>query len=810
MGVAMIKLRSCVMFSGIIFLLTVIRLTNCQFDWQSRDNFDAINEQVNRVNRDNCRIVDINDLFLPNSTVTHVPNIKWLGTDPVFPNRTNLLHVHNMALSRAFFYSFILQKAEDDVEPGFMYYFLSSIADVAANRFINASSVYFAPDRAFTPSYKGFFNKTMPLFAPRAFRADDFNDPYHLSGTSTLNTIAVSDLGAVKVNSQSNNYTHEHYKINKWYNLWLPDNTKSHDSKTTYTAKIFHANGFNETFTFHGPPHASDTPGPVAWTQPYYDCERSNKWVVSATSPIVDFNPRHTGWRHIEYARYVAVSVMEIDFERLDINQCPIGPGNPRPNAFAGTSRCRNESTECEPIHGFGFRRGGYQCRCKSGFRLPKNVRTPYLGEIIERATTNEYKKGYSCEKIGYLAVRTQNAEVMDTFHAKILLGTLKTLTGLGKNTSERLDANTFTDFVRHNVTPDNCEYFLRTSPDKLYLPGNVAYDKEKQFENQARMALRLANFISAFLQVVDPTVSYAEFRVPDKSLTTDQMIGEVLSLVSGDLKLLGAGVFFDRNQFNANYTYFAPYAWRPRRELRAFNVIDLAGKRSAGPSSEPDYLKNEAFKYLKLRWTGITDQLQTYTTKINIRYNSSGLNTIKFDQYPLQYQAAELNHGYWSRPYYDCNGFHKRWLVTYSSPFFGWNNLRNKLVFKGVVSVHMDLLQLDINQCDSYGNTANAFEGTHKCDRESTRCVPMFGRKYESGGYKCECNQGYEYPYLDLVTYVDGQNLESEYLSVEKNKPSRMDQLRCRISGSSQLSIHHINLLLSLLSIIFFKIQFF
>uniref|UniRef100_T1JWG5 GPR158/179 extracellular domain-containing protein n=1 Tax=Tetranychus urticae TaxID=32264 RepID=T1JWG5_TETUR len=579
-----------------------------QFDWQSRDNFDAIHEQVNRVNRDNCRIVDINDLFLPNSTVTHVPNIKGLGTDPVFPNRTNLLHVHNMALSRAFFYSFILQKAEDDVEPGFMYYFLSSIADVAANRFINASSVYFAPDRAFTPSYKGFFNKTMPLFAPRAFRADDFNDPYHLSGTSTLNTIAVSDLGAVKVNSQSNNYTHEHYKINKWYNLWLPDNTKN-------------------------------TPGPVAWTQPYYGYERSNKWVVSATSPIVDFNPRHTGWRHIEYARYVAVSVMEIDFERLDINQCPIGPGNPR----------------------------------------------------------------------------------------------------------------------------------------------SIFY-----FENQARMALRLANFISAFLQVVDPTVSYAEFRVPDKSLTTDQMIGEVLSLVSGDLKLLGAGVFFDRNQFNANYTYFAPYAWRPRRELRAFNVIDLVGKRSAGPGSEPDYLKNEAFKYLKLRWTGITDQLQTYTTKINIRYNSSGLNTIKFDQYPLQYQAAELNHGYWSRPYYDCNGFHKRWLVTYSSPFFGWNNLRNKLVFKGVVSVHMDLLQLDINQCDSYGNTANAFEGTHKCDRESTRCVPMFGRKYESGGYKCECNQGYEYPYLDLVTYFDGQNLESEYLSVEKNKPSRMDQLRCRISGSS------------------------
>lgn len=51
-----------------------------------------------------------------------------------------------------------------------MYYFMSVISDVAANRFINASAIYYAPNMSFTPSYKGFFNKTMPLFAPRAFR----------------------------------------------------------------------------------------------------------------------------------------------------------------------------------------------------------------------------------------------------------------------------------------------------------------------------------------------------------------------------------------------------------------------------------------------------------------------------------------------------------------------------------------------------------------------------------------------------------------------------------------------------------------
>ena len=46
-----------------------------------------------------------------------------------------------------------------------------------------------------------------------------------------------------------------------------------------------------------------------------------------------------------------------------------------------------SESTECEPLEGWGFRRGGYQCRCRPGFRLPNVVRRPFLGEIVERAS---------------------------------------------------------------------------------------------------------------------------------------------------------------------------------------------------------------------------------------------------------------------------------------------------------------------------------------------------------------------------------------------------------------------------------------
>lgn len=152
--------------------------------------------------------------------------------NPVFPNRTALLHLHNMALSRAFFWSYILQSRfirpaiNDTYDPGMMYYFLSTVADVSANPTVNASSIYFAPNSSYSSSYRGFFNKTFPRFAPRTFRVDDFNDPIHLQKISTLNTFSVQDLGAIPSNSFSKDYTTDYYKINEWYRKWLPDDVE--------------------------------------------------------------------------------------------------------------------------------------------------------------------------------------------------------------------------------------------------------------------------------------------------------------------------------------------------------------------------------------------------------------------------------------------------------------------------------------------------------------------------------------------------------------------------------------------------------
>lgn len=48
---------------------------------------------------------------------------------------------------------------------------------------------------------------------------------------------------------------------------------------------------------------------------------------------------------NVMWFRYTAAAVMEMDFERIDVNQCPKGQGNDGPNRFAGTARCK-ETTE--------------------------------------------------------------------------------------------------------------------------------------------------------------------------------------------------------------------------------------------------------------------------------------------------------------------------------------------------------------------------------------------------------------------------------------------------------------------------------
>ncbi|XP_046734567.1 uncharacterized protein LOC124404468 [Diprion similis] len=761
-----------------------------QYEWQARDEFDEIRRRMDQVTIENCPIQHVGDLYLPEDAVSHLPDIKDININPVFPNRTALLHLQNMALSRSFYWSYILQSRfirpaiNDTYDPGMMYYFLSTVADVSANPYINASAIYFAPNTSYSPSYRGFFNKTMPRFAPRTFRADDFNDPIHLERISTRNTFTVQDLGAFPADSLSHDYTTDYYRINEWYKKWLPDNVdKRHDTKTTYQVEIRYANNTNETFTFHGPRGADEYPGPVKWTRPYFDCGRSNRWLVAAVVPIVDIYPRHTQFRHIEYPTYTAIAVLEMDFERIDINQCPKGQGNSGPNRFANTARCKKETTECEPLHGWGFRRGGYQCRCKPGSRLPTVVRRPYHGEIVERATSEQYYNGFDCTKIGWVqkmpilwekATPYMKEKYLERFYEY-----RNYTTGPASLHTEKMNIDQALKFIR-SVNPKTCKNFTQHD---LNLHGDISFKAEEFFENEAKMAARLANFISAFLQVSDPKEVYSGKRVADRPLTEDQMIGETLAMALGDTKIWSAGTYWERNKFT-NRTFFAPYVYKAELNSRKFKVEDLARLND----TDEVYTNKPWFKFLKQRWATNFEELEKYYMKIKIRFNETGEYLKKYEHYPNFYRAANLKHGHWTAPYFDCNGKVKKWVITYASPFFGWDNLKDKLEFKGVVAVTMDLLQLDINQCDDKFYVPNAFKGTHKCDRKTSYCVPLLGRGFDTGGYKCECKQGYEYPFEDLITYYDGQLVEAEFNNIGNDKETRYDMFKCRLAGATSI----------------------
>lgn len=147
--------------------------------------------------------------------------------------------------------------------------------------------------------------------------------------------------------------------------------------------------------------------------------------------------------------------------------------------------------------------------------------------------------------------------------------------------------------FIR-GVNPKNCKRYVTTAcvsditnnissdlvfryaPQDLKLRGDISFGAEEFFENEAKMATRLANFISAFLQVSDPLEVYSGTRVADKPLTEDQMIGETLALILGDTKIWSAGTFWDRNKFT-NRTFFAPYAYKTELNMRKFKLEDLA-----------------------------------------------------------------------------------------------------------------------------------------------------------------------------------------------------------------------------------------
>ncbi|CAL4118083.1 unnamed protein product, partial [Meganyctiphanes norvegica] len=265
---------------------------------------------------------------------------------------------------------------------------------------------------------------------------------------------------------------------------------------------------------------------------------------------------------------------------------------------------------------GYGFRRGGYQCPCRPFNRLPNNVRRPYLGELIERAPWLQYKQQFNCLPIGFIHKQPQKYGPMDNYERLKYLSYYKNTSGINATKTNSINVIEVVNYLK-SVTAETCTFF---PPDDLILRGDISYGKEIQFEKEARMGLRLANFISSFLQIVDHKEIFNSLRVADRPLSEDQMMGEVISILLGDNRIWSAGLYWDRSKF-PNRKLFATMAWKTELNTRKYIMEDLARLNK----TKEVYTSKPWFKELKNRWSTNFDDLEKYWIKLKMRFNFTG-----------------------------------------------------------------------------------------------------------------------------------------------------------------------------------------
>ncbi|XP_041375748.1 uncharacterized protein LOC121388465 isoform X2 [Gigantopelta aegis] len=776
-----------------------------KFSWQKYDAFDDIDDRFIAIQAGNCQSKPKDEMVFRQDSVSQIPKYNRLLSTIWYKNRTSLVHLHNMALNRAFFYSYILQKMNDThsfhVSPNWMYMYMSTTADVNANpNMINGSAIYFDTNCSYPNWYTTMpFNKTLNLFAPKAWRWDDYNDQDNYLREPTKKVVMVTDMGA----GRSANYTHSGYKMNPWYTKWLPDIAGDVDSLTkfTYTIGIKYSNETGR-FThqeflnsqFFGPSSPSQSEKdermlPVQFTQPYFDCSAAKKWVLSAVSPVVDYMPRYSNWTHLRRQRFVAAIVMDIDFNQIDYNACGVSMGNPGPSYLSGVARCKSKTTGCKHKMGYGFTRGGYVCVCKSGYHYPKWIDPPYQGDDIERATDDEYNNGFDCKRTGHRQVlpqidqlegvtiegasskltsggneakpltrtfhsrrtRSVNTTEEDVYptnqmhrafippnpktrklvsrlpeekrktvlrqmvdspkeekenrkntltwakyaHGKVKFISRKTIKILRKKwlkvkkirqlkrskrapfkgPFDQVSFDSMMRIFRHkaSVTAQNCH---TKSKNLLYLAGDVGYGFDSQFEAEGRTALRLAHFVSNFLQNTSPNDNFGTLRGGGR-LHMEHLLGEVLANVMANHKILSSGIFWDTHQFvnqdDSTREFFGPLAYKQKG---SFYTIDSAGLPSR-------YVDEDWYWRSKSRWSTNVEKLDTYKLRPMVRSNPEGVSSVQFEYFPMSYKAPAYRDGFWTRPTFKCDGRVDEWVLTYVVPFFGLDGLKKKIQFK-------------------------------------------------------------------------------------------------------------------------------
>ncbi len=185
-----------------------------------------------------------------------------------------------------------------------------------------------------------------------------------------------------------------------------------------------------------------------------------------------------------------------------------------------------------------------------------------------------------------------------------------------------------------------NCPEF---SDSQRKLPGDVIYGADVQFESQAKLALSIAHFLTSFYQIINPEEDYP-LRHAERDLSEDQLYAEVIANVAADFKVVGVGIFYDRNKFNKKKAYFGPYAFRNRDNInmeiqKHYQVVDLTGMPNG-------YIDEDWFQAIKARWAISPElsELEQFYLKPFIRGDYAGKILVHYESgFPQYFYAAKL-----------------------------------------------------------------------------------------------------------------------------------------------------------------------
>lgn len=143
------------------------------------------------------------------------------------------------------------------------------------------------------------------------------------------------------------------------------------------------------------------------------------------------------------------------------------------------------------------------------------------------------------------------------------------------------------------------------------------------------------------------------------------------------DFRILSSGIYFDRDKFvnvdGSRKEFFGPWAYQKEGQTL---VHDSAGLNTL-------YVDEDWFVRTKQRWATNLYGLVSYKMRSKIRSDIKGTSNVNYDNFPMTYKAPNIEHGFWTHPYFRCDGMIDQWVITYIVPFFGLDSLRKKVEFK-------------------------------------------------------------------------------------------------------------------------------